>query len=67
MVITRSQVPAIARSPASDDKRISYGCINVPVAFYEKLVMPAFSRTKGIVYVLPEVTAVQTVFKMSSK
>ena len=36
------------------DKRISYGCINVPVDFYENFVIPAFRGTKGIVYILPE-------------
>ncbi|MBC7634263.1 MAG: hypothetical protein H7251_01540 [Acetobacteraceae bacterium] len=54
-------------SESADDKRITYGCINVPVAFYEKLVVPAFTRTTGIVYVLPEVKTVQTVFNMASK
>lgn len=42
------------RSPLADDKRISYGCINVPVSFYEEIVSPAFRGTGGIVYVLPE-------------
>ena len=36
------------------DNRISYGCINVPVAFYEKIIRPTFKSTSGIVYVLPE-------------
>ncbi len=42
------------RSPTSADNRISYGCINVPVRFYEEIVSPAFNRTGGIVYILPE-------------
>lgn len=41
-------------SPSAADNRISYGCINVPTAFYATVVSPAFRRTKGIVYVLPE-------------
>jgi hypothetical protein len=44
------------------DNRISYGCINVPVAFYETVVSPAFSGTEGIVYVLPEVLSAREVF-----
>jgi hypothetical protein len=44
------------------DNRISYGCINIPVAFYEKVVQPAFKGTKGVVYVLPETKPVHTVF-----
>lgn len=44
------------------DNRISYGCINVPAAFYDKVVVPAFTGTVGIVYILPEVRAVEEVF-----
>ncbi|HEY8358613.1 MAG TPA: hypothetical protein VIL30_14240, partial [Ramlibacter sp.] len=36
------------------DRRITYGCINVPVRFFEQVVAPAFRGTGGIVYVLPE-------------
>jgi hypothetical protein len=41
-------------TPTPLDNRISWGCINIPVQFFEKVVAPAFSGTKGIVYVLPE-------------
>ena len=44
------------------DNGISYGCINVPVQFYEKVVMPAFRGTVGIVYILPETKPVRAVF-----
>ena len=49
-------------SPTVLDNRISYGCINVPVRFYEKVVSPAFTGTNGIVYVLPEVRSQREVF-----
>ena len=49
-------------SPTPLDKRISYGCINVPVQFYENVVRPAFTGTDGIVYVLPETRPVREVF-----
>lgn len=49
-------------SPNTDDKRISYGCINVPVDFFDRHVGPTFSGTNGIVYVLPETRANQTAF-----
>ena len=49
-------------SPHSHDKRISFGCINVPVAFFDGLVIPAFSGTNGVVYVLPETRANHTAF-----
>ncbi|MBC7436195.1 MAG: hypothetical protein H7332_09015 [Bdellovibrionales bacterium] len=44
------------------DRRITYGCINVPVAFYEQVVAPSFRRGGGIVYVLPETLSVDEVF-----
>ena len=44
------------------DHRITFGCINVPVKFYDTVVSPAFTGTSGIVYVLPEVRAVREVF-----
>jgi len=44
------------------DNRISYGCINVPARFYEKVVHPAFTGTDGIVYVLPETRPAREVF-----
>jgi hypothetical protein len=44
------------------EHRITFGCINVPVKFYEKVVSPAFTGTSGIVYVLPETRPVREVF-----
>lgn len=44
------------------DNRISYGCINVPAKFYDKVVRPAFTGTDGIVYVLPETRSAREVF-----
>jgi len=44
------------------DNRISYGCINVPGQFYEKVVSPAFTGTDGIVYVLPETRPARLAF-----
>lgn len=38
------------------DNRISYGCINVPAIFFRDVVEPLFSRSGGIVYILPEIT-----------
>jgi hypothetical protein len=43
-------------SPSALDNRVSYGCINVPAAFYDEVVEPLFSRSDGIVYILPEAT-----------
>ncbi|MFP5408165.1 MAG: hypothetical protein ACLGGY_02670 [Gammaproteobacteria bacterium] len=49
-------------TPTVDDNRISYGCINVPVSFYEAYVGPTVATHRAIVYVLPEVKPVQQVF-----
>lgn len=49
-------------TPTVEDNRISYGCINVPVAFYNAHIKPAFAKHRAVVYVLPEVKPVQQVF-----
>lgn len=49
-------------SPASDDNRITFGCINVPIAFYNKAVRPLFQRKGGYVYVLPDTKPLEEVF-----
>lgn len=50
-------------SPTPQDNRISYGCINVPQAFYESIVLPALKEPKrAVVYVLPETSRLSTVF-----
>ncbi len=50
------------RSATPDDNRISYGCINVPVRFYDEIVSPAFNRSGGIVYILPEQSTAREFF-----
>lgn len=42
-------------TPMAADNRISYGCINVPAAFFDEHVSPVFRAGKSFVYVLPEV------------
>jgi hypothetical protein len=49
-------------SPSPLDNRISFGCINVPVTFYDKIVSPTFTGTNGIVYILPETRSAKSVF-----
>ena len=50
-------------SPSPADNRISYGCINVPVRFYDEVVEPAWDGGRGIViYVLPETRSLADVF-----
>ena len=49
-------------SPTTADNRISYGCVNVPVAFFENVLSPQFKSRYGVVYVLPEVKPMRQVF-----
>jgi hypothetical protein len=49
-------------TPTINDKRISYGCINVPTAFYEAHINPLFRAARAIIYILPEVRTTQQVF-----
>jgi len=48
-----------------DDNRISYGCINVPVRFYESFIQPIFALRSAVVYVLPDTKPVEEVFGLS--
>jgi len=49
-------------TPTPLDNRVSFGCINVPVKFYDDVVSPAFTGTDGIVYILPETRSAREVF-----
>jgi hypothetical protein len=50
-------------SPDPAQHRITYGCINVPPAFYDRVVHPQFRDQGGMVYVLPDSTPLKTVFR----
>ncbi|MFC5344135.1 L,D-transpeptidase [Brevundimonas staleyi] len=49
-------------TPTSEDNRISYGCVNVPVPFYQQVIATTFRGTVGIVYILPERLPLADVF-----
>jgi len=49
-------------SPTPADNRISYGCINVPLRFYEDVIAATFRKSRGVVYVLPEQKPLREVF-----
>jgi len=49
-------------SPTTADNRISFGCVNMPPAFYENVLSPQFKARYGVVYVLPDVKRVEEVF-----
>ena len=50
------------RTPTPEDNRITFGCINVPYAFYEQVVRPAFTGVRAVVYVLPDTKPLEEVF-----
>ncbi len=49
-------------SPTIADNRITFGCINVPTAFYDKGVRPLFRKKGGYVYLLPDTKPLEAVF-----
>lgn len=54
-------------SKSTLDNRISYGCINVPVEFYDRFIAPTFTGTVGIVYILPDTKALRDVFPIPGR
>ena len=51
---------------ATDDNRISYGCINVPAAFFDTVVARLFAGTNGVVYILPEAAQLSDLFNLTA-
>jgi hypothetical protein len=54
-------------TPSVADNRISYGCINVPTAFYDNTLVPLIGGRRSVVYVLPETRSLDTLFDSSDK
>lgn len=54
-------------TPTPADNRISSGCINVPVAFFDSIVWPTLGRGSALVYVLPEQRALEAYFPAAAK
>lgn len=44
------------------DNRITYGCVNVPPAFYARWVLPTLGKRPGVIYVLPETRSAKAQF-----
>lgn len=59
---TKEQRAQRLATPTPSDNRISYGCINVSVAFFDHVVHHAFKASNGIVYVLPETRSASETF-----
>ena len=49
-------------SGAAEDRRISYGCINIPIEFFDAVMKPMLGASPAVVYVLPERKALVDVF-----
>ena len=49
-------------SPKPADRRVSYGCVVVPVAFYKDVVQRWLGSGRSVVYVLPEHGTLQEMF-----
>lgn len=49
-------------SQGAGDKRISYGCVNAPEAFYNQFISPLFGQARGVIYVLPDTEPFATFF-----
>ena len=52
-------------SPSPAERRISYGCINVPVKFYDEVIAPTLGTSASVVYILPEVKSLVQVFGLA--
>ena len=44
-------------------RRISWGCINIPIAFFDSYISPVFGKRSGVTYVIPERKTFEAVFE----
>jgi hypothetical protein len=44
-------------------RRISWGCINIPIAFFDSYISPVFGKRSGVTYVIPETRTFAEVFE----
>jgi hypothetical protein len=49
-------------TPTPADNRVSFGCINVPTGFHRDVVLGTVNEGRSVVYILPEVRPLRTVF-----
>jgi hypothetical protein len=52
-------------SPVLADKRVSAGCVVVPVPFYEQVVQRVLGSGASVVYVMPELRPMRSLFSAS--
>jgi len=46
-------------------RRISWGCINIPIAFFDAHISPVFGKRSGVTYVIPERKSFAEVFEQN--
>ena len=49
-------------TPTPKDNRMSFGCINVPPQFYERVLRPTVDSGGAVIYVLPETRSLRQTF-----
>lgn len=54
-------------TPSPADNRVSYGCVVVPVAFYEQVVEKVLGSSRSVVYVMPETRSAQSLFNAQAQ
>jgi hypothetical protein len=55
--------PQRLASPDPAERRITFGCVVVPVSFYEDVIAPTLGSRRGVVYVLPEEGSVEALLR----
>ena len=46
-------------------RRISWGCINIPIDFFDRRISPVFGKHTGVAYVIPETKTFAQVFEQN--
>lgn len=59
----KTRVRSLA-DPSPGNKRLSWGCVVVPVAFYQQVVEKVLGSNRSVVYVLPETKPLQAFVKL---
>lgn len=49
-------------SPTNTDNRMSFGCINLPPQFYERVLRPTVDAGGAVIYILPETRPLRETF-----
>jgi hypothetical protein len=50
-------------NPDPKARRISWGCINIPIPFFDAYISPVFGKQRGVTYVIPERKSFAEVFE----